>query len=237
MQEHEERIREHEERMRENMRLLEFERSSTAMSREYQRIQDKLAAAEKELSKSRALCKKLQEENGSLTKQRYGRHSEKTDVLFESADDPNEDPLSEEHMPETEGRKAPPLNFEAAARKLAGQTGTRGSKQKGKRMDDLGRLEQVHRFDLDVDEMDKKFGKGKWTIVNWHSYTTVKHVRETVYAETVHEPVIKHLDTGDLVSMPRPFVLYPYSFDFPGRRCPTGSSISRSACSARSMTA
>ena len=215
MQEHEERTREHEERMRENMRLLEFERSSTAMSREYQRIQDKLAAAEKELSKSRALCKKLQEENGSLTKQRYGRHSEKTDVLFESADDPNEDPLSEEHMPETEGRKAPPLNFEAAARKLAGQTGTRGSKQKGKRMDDLGRLEQVHRFDLDVDEMDKKFGKGKWTIVNWHSYTTVKHVRETVYAETVHEPVIKHLDTGDLVSMPRPFVLYPYSFASP----------------------
>ena len=185
------------------------------MSREYQRIQDKLAAAEKELSKSRALCKKLQEENGSLTKQRYGRHSEKTDVLFESADDPNEDPLAEEHMPETEGRKAPPLNFEAAARKLAGQTGTRGSKQKGKRMDDLSRLEQVHRFDLDVDEMDKKFGKGRWTIVNWHSYTTVKHVRETVYAETVHEPVIKHLDTGDLVSMPRPFVLYPYSFASP----------------------
>ena len=42
MQEHEERIREHEERMRENMRLLEFERSSAAMSREYQRIQDRL---------------------------------------------------------------------------------------------------------------------------------------------------------------------------------------------------
>ena len=215
MQEHEERIREHEERMRENMRLLEFERSSAAMSREYQRIQDRLAAAEKELSKSRALCKKLQEQNDSLTKHRFGRHSEKTDVLFESADDPNEDPLAEEHMPEPEGRTLPPLNFEAAARKLAGKTGTRGSKRNGKRMDDLSRLEQVHRFDLDVGEMDKRFGKGRWTIINWHSYTTVKHVRETVYAETVHEPVIKQLDTGNLVSMPRPFVLYPYSFASP----------------------
>ena len=126
MQEHEERIREHEERMRENMRLLEFERSSAAMSREYQRIQDRLAAAEKELSKSRALCKKLQEQNDSLTKHRFGRHSEKTDVLFESADDPNEDPLAEEHMPEAESRTSPPLNFEAAVRKLAGKTGTRG---------------------------------------------------------------------------------------------------------------
>ena len=215
MQEHEERIREHEERMRENMRLLEFERSSAAMSREYQRIQDRLAAAEKELSKSRALCKKLQEQNDSLTKHRFGRHSEKTDVLFESADDPNEDPLAEEHMPEAESRTSPPLNFEAAVRKLAGKTGTRGGKRKGKRMDDLSRLEQVHRFDLDVDEMDKKFGKGRWTIVNWHSYTTVKHVREAVYAETVHEPVIKQLATGELVSMPRPFVLYPYSFASP----------------------
>ena len=110
VQEHAERIREHEERMRENMRLLEFERSSAAMSREYQRIQDRLAAAEKELSKSRALCKKLQEQNEALTKHRFGRHSEKTDVLFESADDPNEDPLAEEHMPEPEGRTSPPLN-------------------------------------------------------------------------------------------------------------------------------
>ena len=118
-------------------------------------------------------------------------------------------------MPEAESRTSPPLNFEAAVRKLAGKTGTRGGKRKGKRMDDLSRLEQVHRFDLDVDEMDKKFGKGRWTIVNWHSYTTVKHVREAVYAETVYEPVIKQLATGELVSMPRPFVLYPYSFASP----------------------
>ena len=118
-------------------------------------------------------------------------------------------------MPEPEGRKVPLLNFEAAARKLAGKTGTRGSKRKGKRRDDLSRLEQVDRFDLDVDEMDKKFGKGRWTIINWHRYTTVKHVRETAYAETIYEPVIKQLDTGDLVCIPRPFVLYPYSFASP----------------------
>ena len=57
----EERIREHEERMRDNMRLLEFERSSAARSRDYQRIQDKLETAQEELSKSLKLCKKLQE--------------------------------------------------------------------------------------------------------------------------------------------------------------------------------
>ena len=82
MQEHEERIREHEERMRDNMRLLEFERSSAAMSRDYQRIQDKLETAQEELSKSLKLCKKLQEQNESLTKHRFGTSFRKNRCPF-----------------------------------------------------------------------------------------------------------------------------------------------------------
>ena len=169
-------IQAHEELNQAQAQAKENGRISVAMTREHQRTLKDLEETKEELKKVKATCKKQAERIQALCKNRFGRHSETSEALYTDSGEENPDPLDEEM--ESETIPLPPINFESAARKLAGQKKRKRVRPIGKREDDISGLEKVNIFDLDVEELDEKYGPDGWELVNWHKSIHVVHVKE-----------------------------------------------------------
>ena len=187
-----------------SVRLNELHRSSTAMAKEYARMQDQIAAVREENAALKKSVEKLSEQNAGLLQRIFGRQSEKMDHL---EDDPvTEDPLSEEASAEEppDGEDKPD-----GAHSSHGHSGRGGGKRKPRTGIDLSRLPVNHSFIVDIDKLNEMYGPG-WEIINWHTTRKVERIEELFYVEITHVPVVKSAD-GILSGVPFDNILRKYS--------------------------
>lgn len=188
----------------------------------YQQIALDYARNKEEVARLRKENRVLKEQNEHLTsirglqaKDLYGRSSEKTrDLLGEELPD---DPLSEaaeesshDGKQSREPSKEPPASGKPSSdRKGASDRHRKG----GRKPADRSRMPHHTTYDFNADTiaaMDKKFGKGCWTIKFWRHHEKAERLRPVTYIETTYEPIIGYGD-NQLYALPYPDDLLPGS--------------------------
>ncbi|MBO7711339.1 MAG: IS66 family transposase [Lachnospiraceae bacterium] len=181
--------------------------ASTEMSLQFRQIRDENSALKKEnrelLRQNRKLTDQLQMRNKDL----FGRKSERSsgivDAVLEGAP---KDPLEETPAgPEEEAPGTEETAGKASASELekvlhpTGSHKTKGKKSRGKRRSDLDGLPTKTFYDLDVGELDRKYGEGNWRIAFWRQEDTLESVHTVQYHKCTFRPVISVGLEHDLV--------------------------------------
>ena len=141
------------------------------MSADNNKTQAKLKKLEKENHDLRETLKLTAEKEKLKTKEQYGRSSEKIeDLLGESV--PSE--IVDEDHKETETSYSD--SEKTVSNILHHKCGKSGKKQPGKRKIDLSRLPEVPCFQIDIDELNEKYGEFNWVnnfafMYFWSVYT------------------------------------------------------------------
>lgn len=200
----------------------ENEKVFTRMAKDYALEKERSARLEKEI-------RLLKEQNAHLTgirdlqaKDLFGRSTEKADAL--SRGETQDNPLSEDACgdalsgSQTAGGKAPSpeRNSSGSGHSGCARSGShRGGKGRpGRKAPDLSRLPHHTTYDFNadtIDEMDRRYGKGNWTIRFWRCHKKVERLRPVTYVEETFEPIIVHGDGNDLTALPYPPALLPGS--------------------------
>jgi len=200
-------------------RLETMSQAQTSMATQYQKMKEKLAAAEKENSVLKKENLKLSDQLGLRKRDLFGRGTEKTSEILEKAlaGEESEDPLGDEELPKQNADAeaagtARTLADNAAANRDAGSSGKKKSKKtSGKRKSDLSRLPKHTEFLLDIDRLNESYGEGNWAIRGWTEYRTIESVRATKYTKSVFVPVISAGTEYVLSRMPYDGKLLPRS--------------------------
>ena len=207
-----------------HVQFAELRKNDTTMSREYQRVSEKVKALEaqnKELQqKFDAMCA----QNELLLRHRFGSHNEKFSGL--SAEDVDlQDPLSEDAAADDDTPEDNVVNFEDAVKGKEGTEGKPKGNKKPKSVTDAfgksGNGKSTHRdysrlphrntYPFDTTEFDRLYGVGNWQIINWHEKVLLHRIPVVYYVEVRHSPVVKDMRTGAIVAMPMPDVFFSRS--------------------------
>ena len=197
-----------ENEMNQTVILTEMRNTSTAMTRDYNKVLEsnrKLQAENTQLKKDyKTVC----EQNAQLLRKVFGRQSEKMIYMDEEA--APEDPLAEDTVvkgePE-EGQSADPPKRKAGLIVLPGKKGNRKPRQ-GMNLD---KLPVDHIFEVDTAKLDTMFGEGNWSIYSWHIRKKVERIPELDYVQYTHSPVVAVGAEGKLVAIPFGDALRNYS--------------------------
>ena len=203
-----------ENEMNQSVILTEMRNTSTAMTRDYSKIQEsnrKLQAENTQLKKDN---KRLCEENAQLLRKVFGRQSEK--VIYMDEENVPEDPLSEEAKDTEEPANEKPADLpDTPAVGNAGLTvlpGKKGSKKKKPRHGmKLDKLPADHIFNVNAEKLDALYGEGNWTIISWHVRRKVERIPELDYVQYTHVPVVAVGPERKLVALPFEDALRNYS--------------------------
>ncbi len=203
-----------ENEMNQSVVLTEMRNTSTAMTRDYSKIQEsnrKLQAENTQLKKDN---KRLCEENAQLLRKVFGRQSEK--VIYMDEENVPEDPLSEEVKDTEEPANEKPADLpDTPAVGNAGLTvlpGKKGSKKKKPRHGmNLDKLPADHIFNVNAEKLDALYGEGNWTIISWHVRRKVERIPELDYVQYTHVPVVAVGPERKLVALPFEDALRNYS--------------------------
>ena len=205
-----------EDEMNQSVILTEMQKTSTAMTKDYARLKNKIDTVETENRTLKKTVAKLSEQNAALNRKLFGRQSEKMDCMDHEpvtedplAEEPEDSRQTEESQGETEkgkgnesGKPKKPQGTERPPKKSPGKKKTR----QGMNLDNLP---ADHKYDLNVEQLDAMYGPG-WEIVSWHTTRKVEHVEEFNYVKYTHMPVVKSAD-GKMYSLPFGEVLRKYS--------------------------
>ena len=208
--------------------LKEYRKSDTAMARDHQKALSKIKELNEELNVLKKAFEHIREQNELLTRQRFGSHNEKFSALHASFGEDINDPLAEEaEKEESTGKektkagtkkkdKVIPFPDEdcatrTQARKMAQEALGRGRTKTTPTKMDYSGLPKTGTYNINIDRLDKLYGKENWEIVSWHKQEKVRRPLATYYVEQIYTPVIRQLSTGKLVSQPAPYALLRYS--------------------------
>ena len=176
------RKREHEEAAY----RIENQNALTAMAKEYQSLKAKLEAVASERDRLKEELARVAEQNQLKTKDIFGRSTEKLpDIINAPLDTENEDEAMAEILEFPSGARRKPTQA-AGPKKARGP----GKKRAGKRDEDLSKLPQHTQFQLDIDGLDQKYGKGNWRIAFWRNHRTVEIEPQTAYVLNSYSPII-----------------------------------------------
>ena len=185
--------------------------ASTEMSKQFRQVREENTALKKEnkelLRQNRNLTDQLQMRRKDL----FGRKSEKSSgiadaVLGDTPSDPIEEIQTEpgqddpDIQEDGETLSATDLN---KAMLHGGPRKPKGKKTSGKRESDLDKLPTKTFYDLDVDEMNRKYGEGNWRIAFWRQEDTVESVHTMQYHKRTFRAIISVGIEHDLVC-PKP---------------------------------
>ena len=197
-------VRMKEEEITQSAVLTEMRKTSTAMTKDFGKLQEQLVRIREENDNLKKSVAKLSEQNAKLNQKVFGRQSEKMDHLD---DDPvTEDPLAED-AEESEPDFPTKEDNERETESRHIHSGHR--KKRPRRGINVSGLPSDHRYLIDIDQLNEIYGPG-WEIVNWHTSRKVERIEELYYVEYTHVPVIKGAD-GTLASIPFDSVLRKYS--------------------------
>ena len=171
--------------------------ASTEMSKQFRQVKEENTALKKEnkelLRQNRNLTDQLQMRSKDL----FGRKSEKssgiadavlddtpTDPIEELQDEPGDTPAS----PEGDGTLSAEDLKEAMHH--GGPRKPKGKKRTGKRKSDLDQLPTKTFYDLDVDELNRRYGEGNWRIAFWRQEDTIESMHTMQYHKRTFRPII-----------------------------------------------
>ena len=204
-----------ENEMNQTVILTEMRNTSTAMTRDYNKVLEsnrKLQAENTQLKKDyKTVC----EQNAQLLRKVFGRQSEKMIYMDEEA--APEDPLSEdaaETGEEDERAAIPPVNLPVDPPN--GKTDLivlpgKKEKRKPRQGMNLDKLPVDHVFDVDTAKLDALFGEDNWSIYSWHIRKKVERIPELDYVQYTHSPVVAVGAEKKLVAIPFGDLLRNYS--------------------------
>lgn len=203
-----------ENEMNQSVILTEMRNTSTAMAKDYSKLQEsnrKLQAENTQLKKD---SKKLCEQNAQLLRKVFGRQSEK--MIYMDEEPTTEDPLSEDVSEAEESQEdLPEVTPVTPPTKSAGLTVLSGQKGKGGRKPrrgmNLDNLPVDHLFHVDAAQLDAMYGDGNWSIVSWHVMRKVERIPELDYVQYTHVPVVAVGPERKLGALPFGDVLRKYS--------------------------
>ena len=181
---------------------IENQNALTAMAKDYQSIKAKLEAAVSERDRFKEELTRIAEQNQLKAKDIFGRRTEKlTDIIDAVPDMESEDESMAEIV------ESPPEGRRKSVVPAGPKTKKRGKKRIGKRDEDLSKLPQSVQFQLDVECLDQKYGKGNWRIAFWHNHKTVEVILRSTYVLNTWSPVISVGLEHELKTIVNPNVL------------------------------
>lgn len=188
--------------------ILEINSSAaTEMSIQFQQIKDENTALKKENKELLRLNRDLTDQLQMRKKDLYGRKSEKSSGLADAIHDGDpSDPIEETtdvpgcETPEEHGADGgTSLSELKKALRPGVPRNTCGKKSSGKRSNDLKGLATRTCYELDVDELDRRYGEGNWRIAFWRKEDTIESVHTVQYHKCTFRPVISVGLEHDLV--------------------------------------
>jgi len=190
---------------------IENQNALTAMAKDYQALKTKFEAAALERDQLKEKLTRIAEQNQLKIKDIFGRSTEKLPEIIDAAlYTENEDEAEAEIVDfPLESQRKIALLADAKERKV------RGQKRIGKRDEDLSRLEQRSQFQLDIEALDKKYGKGNWRIAFWRNHRTVEMIPQSAYVLNDYSPIISVGLEHELKNIPNPDVLLKNSIASP----------------------
>lgn len=205
--------------------IREYRASDKVMARDYQHALQKIKDQDREIHDLKKTVEHLSAQKQLLTRDRFGSHNEKMNALHASSGEDIQDPLSEDqvlaeaaageenagpvaHKKQVEtGAEKEDRAARTAARKAAREAlGDARTKKNATKMD-LSKIPHKDTYDIDTDELDRKYGEDGWEIIGWHTKELLRRPLVTDYVETLHTPVIRNTRTGGLEAFPMPPVL------------------------------
>ena len=151
----------------------------------------------------------------------FGAKTEKFLLLLEQAVNPTEEFVDESQTENSEDsvdkkNKSKVTNFDDYKNKKnkdEANSGTKNSKTKSSSKSSsskkgyknslkksMEKLPKETVYDFDPEELDKKYGKGNWTVISMHVHSTIERIPIPYYEKQIFTPVIKVKDTGKVVS-------------------------------------
>ena len=186
-----------EKSMEKDARLEIAGSAATEMAIQFQQARDENAALRKEnkelLRQNRDLSDQLQMRKKDL----FGRKSENASGVIGSIyeEDP-EDPI-DESSPEPEDNGSPDGHGRAdaiaayeEAKRSRGSGKPRAKKVPGKRKADLDSLPTRTVYELDVEDLNQKYGEGNWRIAFWRTEDTIESAHTVQYRQIKYRPVV-----------------------------------------------
>ena len=194
--------------------LKEMRNTSTAMSKDYNKVLESNKRLQTENTQLKKDYKTVCEQNAQLLRKVFGRQSEK--IVYMDEESAPEDPLSEDAVETEEPKERQSANPPAAPPKnTTGQTVSPGKQGNGNKKPrqgmNLDHLPVDHFYDLDTAKLDALFGEGNWSIYSWHVRRKVERIPELDYVQYTHSPVVAVGIEGKLIAIPFGDALRNYS--------------------------
>ena len=200
-----------ENEMNQSVILTEMRNTSTAMTRDYGKIQESNRKLQEKNAQLKKDNKKLCEQNAQLLRKVFGRQSEK--MVYMDEEPTSEDPLSEEaEEPLDEHPMVPPVIPPAKSTGLIVLPGKKGNgKKKPRQGMNLDKMPADHIFEVDAAKLDALYGEGNWEIISWHIRRKVERIPELDYVQYTHVPVVAVGPERKLIALPFGDALRKYS--------------------------
>lgn len=185
--------------------MIENSRANTAMAKDYNRVVNKCTKLEAEVENLKKALKKSIEDNKLKKDTIFGRSTEKFPDIINGTESSEilDEATEEELRDELFGGLIP------KERQIQHTTKERrkGEKSRGKRKEDLANLPELNTYQLNVEELNKKYGENNWRIAFWHSHCVVECIPTTVYKSITYTPIVSVGIEHTMSSIPIEFVL------------------------------
>lgn len=173
--------------------------------------QERYDDLEKEKKSLDSLTSHLQEQLDLRKRDVFGSSTEQSSRIFNN-DKELEDPLSEDAEPDKEPEKLPKSRSAKRALDLLkpkkGWT-ARTTRRKGDIHDRYGHLEHRNYYGYTNADLDQRYGKGNWHIIDFHHRQQLCETRPVVYVMHNYAPIVEYDDpvTGERNTEALPFTM------------------------------
>ena len=172
--------------------------AATEMSIRFQQIKDENTALKKENKELLRLNRNLTDQLQMRKKDLFGRKSENASSVIGSIYEQDPDDPIDESAPEPEDTDLNNKGPEQAAAESAYEKAKRslnpvrpqGKKTPGKRREDLASLPARTIYDLDIEELDRKYGRNNWRIAFWRREDTIESTHTVQYHQIKYRPIV-----------------------------------------------
>lgn len=195
--------------------IAEFRNASPAMSKDYIRLKEQLADAQKKGDEFEAKYNTVCAQLALKTRQCFGTHNEKLGSLDGIDLNDLQDPLDEDQEPKKvktdDSDKKKTVTQDAEVRRIFQKLMRLMYGARERKKHDYSRLPHRHTYVLDTDKYDELFGAENWEIAAYHSKELLHRLPVEYYVEVRHVPVIKNRESGKMKSFPMPGVMRSHS--------------------------
>lgn len=198
--------REDESAQIENTKIIEN------MRKDYQELKtayDELQAKYQDLDQA---LLHLSQVNQVQNNEIYGRGTEKMADILDAVPVQQQTDETDSTPKEQDSAQSGPNR---AQRRASARHKGNGKRRSGWKKGDFSNLPQKNQFQLNIEELNRKYGEGNWRIVYWHKHPNLEEVPAYTYVNNVYTPVISVGLWRDMVTIPYDAPLWHRSYATP----------------------